>query len=86
MIPFITDYIFRRLYSKTSIHKETFPRTLKLEEDYGHITEALVEFNSKVWNTKKSRGLSLKDQINIKIPKELQPFSKDLKAMHNIKS
>ena len=86
MIPFITDYIYRQLYSKTSIHKETFPKKLKLKEDYSDLTEALIEFNSKVWNIKKSKGLSLKDPIDIEIPKELEPFSKDLRAMHRIKS
>ena len=42
------------------------------------------EFNSKVWNTKKEKGLSLKDSIKIEIPKELDIFKKDLAAMHNL--
>jgi hypothetical protein len=34
---------------------------------------------------KKEKGLSLKDEIEVEIPEELEPFEKDLKAMHNIK-
>ncbi len=45
----------------------------------------LTDFNSKVWKTKKEKGISLRNQIReIKIPKELQEFTKDLKACHNI--
>ena len=38
----------------------------------------------KVWNTKKEKGLSLKDSIKIEIPKELDIFKKDLVAMHHL--
>ena len=44
----------------------------------------ISEFNSKVWNEKKSQNLSLKDSIKIEIPKILEPFKKDLKSMHNL--
>ena len=47
-------------------------------------TQAISEFNSKVWNAKKEKGLSLKDSIKIEIPKELDVFKKDLVAMHNL--
>ena len=49
-------------------------------------TSHIIEFNSKVWNEKKEKDLSLKDSIKIEIPKELEIFRKDLIAMHNIKS
>jgi len=48
------------------------------------LTDDLINFNSKVWNIKKERGLSLKEPLQIKIPEELKIFYKDLKAMHNI--
>lgn len=86
MIPLITDYLYRQLYSKSSIHKESFPEKIRITEDYSRFTNALISFNSKVWNEKKRRGLSLKDEIDgIEIPKELELFSKDLRAMHKIK-
>jgi valyl-tRNA synthetase len=84
IIPFITEKIWREVYSKESIHKQEFPkaeRKVELEK----LTEKIIEFNSKIWNLKKEKGISLKDEIEIEIPEELKPFEKDLKAMHNIK-
>ena len=53
-------------------------------EDKSNITKEISEFNSKVWNEKKSQNLSLKDSIKIEIPESLVPFKKDLKSMHNL--
>jgi len=81
--PFITDYIWRALYSEKSIHGEEFPRA-EWKAGPADLTKKLVEFNSIIWNTKKERGLSLKDRIDIEIPFDLKPLEKDLIAMHNI--
>ncbi|TAL48601.1 valine--tRNA ligase [archaeon] len=83
IMPFITDHVSRELYGKT-IHKE-FPKA-EWETELSKITPKLIEFNSQVWGDKKSQGISLKDSIKVKIPKELEPFEKDLKAMHHIQS
>jgi valyl-tRNA synthetase len=84
VIPFITDYLWQELYSKKTIHLEQFPKA-KWEDNLTKLTQKIVDFNSAVWNKKKEKGLSLKDPIEIKIPKELKRFEKDLKAMHNIR-
>lgn len=84
VIPFITDQVWTELYSKTSIHLEPYPEP-KWKSDLKQLTKKIVEFNSKVWNWKKEIGLSLKDAVEIGIPKELKMFEKDLKAMHNLK-
>ena len=83
--PFISDYVWMELYGKESIHKENFSKT---EWNYGleKLTEKLTDFNMKVWKEKKDKGLSLKTEIEIEIPKELKIFEKDLKKMHKIKS
>ncbi len=82
--PFITDFISRQLYHKTSIHDEHFPKaTWKF--NYSKFTSKILEFNSKIWNEKKLKNLSLKDEIKTEISKELKIFEKDLKAMHKIK-
>ena len=81
--PFISDYLWQTLYSKNSIHKEIQVKQEQVE-DMGKFTKELVEFNSKVWNEKKDKNLSLKDSISISIPENLQEFKKDLMAMHNI--
>ena len=81
--PFITEHLWKILYSKESIHKQkqVEPENIETQSD---ITKEITEFNSKVWNEKKSQSLSLKDSIKIEIPKILEPFKKDLKSMHNL--
>jgi valyl-tRNA synthetase len=81
--PFITDHLWKTLYSADSIHKE---RQVEVEEEYpeNKLTNEIAEFNSKVWNEKKAKGLSLKDSFSFPIPKSLESFAKDLKSMHNL--
>lgn len=85
--PFITDYIFKELYGE-EVHGMVFPsakvKTTEGEPTIGEITQKIVEFNSNVWNEKKSKGLSLKDKIAMEVPTELKKFEKDLKSMHNL--
>jgi len=81
--PFITDAIWRELYSTSSIHLERFPKPVWSTKP-SELTPKLVEFNSMVWEEKKRRGLSLKDRIELEVPEELKPFERDLVAMHNL--
>ncbi len=81
--PFITEHLWKVLYSEESIHKQKRVEEENIENQ-GNITKEITEFNSKVWNEKKSQNLSLKDSIKIKIPEMLEPFKKDLKSMHNL--
>jgi valyl-tRNA synthetase len=81
--PFITDYMWQELYSKETIHKQVLPKSEGIE-DMTKFTAELSDFNSKVWNEKKSKGLSLKDTISIEIPESLKIFAKDLIPMHKI--
>jgi len=83
--PFITEYLWQMLYSQNSIHKEQLPN-IENFEDMTNMTQAIVEFNSKVWNEKKQNNLSLKDSIKIDIPENLNQFKKDLIAMHNLET
>ena len=83
--PFITEHLWQTLYSEDSIHKEKIPEVENVE-DFSQFTQNVIEFNSKVWNDKKERNLSLKDSIEINVPENLQGFKKDLVAMHNLKS
>ncbi len=82
--PFITEHLWRTLYSEQSIHKEMQAEPEESEKQSGGLTKEISEFNSKVWNGKKAQKLSLKDSFKIEIPEELKPFSKDLKSMHNL--
>jgi len=81
--PFITDHLWQTLYSDKSIHKERQAES-ESHEDLSQFTKEITEFNSKVWNEKKSKGLSLKDSISIDIPENLIEFKKDFESMHNL--
>jgi valyl-tRNA synthetase len=83
--PYITDCVWRELYGKESIHLESLP---KPEWKFGleKFTGQIIEFNTNIWKMKKDKGLSLKTEVEVKIPKELKGFEKDLVKMHNIKA
>ena len=84
--PFITDHLWQTLYSDDSIHKQKQAEIDPQFSDtkYDEFTKEITEFNSRVWNEKKDKGLSLKDSIKITIPDNLTMFSKDFVSMHNI--
>ena len=84
IIPFITDYIYRKLYGE-SVHAKSFPSSFQVR-DLSAYTQELIAFNERVWKMKKERGLSLASEIEIEIPEKLKVFESDLKAMHKIKS
>jgi valyl-tRNA synthetase len=81
--PFITDHLWQTLYSDQSIHKQRQAEP-ENSEDLSQFTKEIIEFNSKVWNEKKSKGLSLKESIAISVPENLSVFSKDFASMHNL--
>jgi len=81
--PFLTDYVWREIYSKESIHKQSLPKP-EWNYDLSHLTQQLINFNSNVWKMKKDKGLSLKAEIKVEIPKELKIFKEDLIKMHNL--
>lgn len=81
--PFITEHLWQTLYSKNSIHHEKQVEPSEIE-NLTSLSEKIIQFNSKVWNEKKAKNISLRDTIRIKVPKELEEFKKDLKSMHNL--
>jgi valyl-tRNA synthetase len=82
--PFITEALWLKVYSKNSIHSELFPNPSKWNQEFLKFEKQIIEFNSLIWNDKKSRGLSLKEPLKIEIPESLKDFSKDLRIMHNL--
>ncbi|MDG6916015.1 MAG: valine--tRNA ligase [Nitrososphaerota archaeon] len=83
IIPYLTDYTWRKLYGTQSIHLELFPKAEKFEvsEKMGL---GIMEFNAQVWKTKRDKGLALKDPIAVRVPVHLKHFEKDLVRMHHI--
>jgi len=89
--PFITEELWTKIYSNRSIHLERIYRGEKTDQGMLKLTKQITDFNSLIWNKKKEtvsnetgKPLSLKDSIEIQVPKELEPFKADLKAMHNL--
>ena len=66
IMPFITDKIWREVYSNESIHKQIFPLA-KWNFGYIKYTQNIIDFNSKVWNEKQKKGISLRDPIYLKM-------------------
>ena len=83
VIPHFTDFIWRKLYGKKSIHLQKLPKP-KAKSKWVDYTEPLLQFNSYVWNLKKEKNLSLKAPIKLKIPDQLKKFEKDLILMHHM--
>lgn len=90
IVPFVTDRIWVEMYAKSkrdSVHSESFPKAERLTKAQKKMIDTgkeLMDFNSQVWNTKKERGISLRDPLGVKVPKNLKPFEDDLKLMHNL--
>jgi valyl-tRNA synthetase len=82
--PFITEALWLKIFSDDSIHKALFPDAKVWNQEYLKYEKNLLDFNSQIWNEKKAKALSLKDSLQISIPPDLQIFSEDLKAMHNL--
>jgi valyl-tRNA synthetase len=81
--PFITDYIFRKLYGKT-VFSEKFPRPYKAKSMLK--SEDIINVNSRIWKAKRERGLSLRAGIGLlTLPEKFRPIEKDLKQTHNVK-
>src|ERR687895_379443 len=91
--PYITEELWTKIYSTTSIHTEHLPELLPGEDnrELCKYTGPITEFNSEVWNKKKEtvlektgKALSLRDPIHISVPNELELFKTDLQLMHNL--
>jgi valyl-tRNA synthetase len=81
--PFITDYIWIELYSKSSIHTCKFPRAA-WSKAHKRYTEPMLAFNREVWKMKEEKNLALRDPLELRVPEELAPFRADLIKMHSL--
>ena len=64
--------------------KKIFTKS-KLGKSNLKLIEKIMEFNSEVWKKKKEKGIALRNEISeIKIPKDLKNFEKDLIACHKL--
>jgi valyl-tRNA synthetase len=86
IIPFVTYKIYDLLYSE-NIQFSDFPIKVMEEElsQYLDYSQILIDFNSQVWKYKHDHSLSLKDEVTMAVPKELEIFKDVLVTMHNLK-
>jgi len=82
---FVTDALWRRLYSEKSIHEELL--NLPQEEwDRGDssLIDLVMEINREVWKYKKSKGIKLREPLKgvLLLPEKARPLARDLKALH----
>ncbi len=87
IMPFVTDYAFRKLYG-SSVHVQRYPEPVYTGEERQRLAEAakaIIRVNKAVWAYKKEKGLKLvqpvKDAVFL-IPVEAEPAIPDLEKMH----
>jgi valyl-tRNA synthetase len=81
--PFITDFIWRKLYNEKGILHESFPEPLNVYVEPKF--EDIMKFNSLIWRKKEESKLSLKDKVSRVVTSYLlEEFYRDLKVTHNI--
>ena len=81
--PHMTEHIWRRLYGQRSIHLERFPEPDKNKVSKT-VGQAIIQFDEKIWKTKRDKGMSLREPIEAVVPTKLKPYVADLGRMHHI--
>jgi len=82
IIPQVTSVIAKE--KKIDLLKSEWPRAKKGKLKLV-LVDKIMEFNKKVWKSKKDKGISLRNQIaGVPIPQELKNFEKDLTATHKL--
>jgi valyl-tRNA synthetase len=89
VMPFVTDYIWRRLYKASSIHIETLPERIPLPEESSlleKLFDLVMSVNSGIWRFKKERNIRFSEPLKatLHLPPELKPFAKDIANLHKI--
>ena len=85
--PFVTEALWRELYSNESMHLQAFPEEKKeYESNLKPLANQFTGFNTAIWKYKKEKNIALSQGIAATVygPKELEVFEADLKAMHKI--
>ncbi len=86
--PFATEALWRELYSDESIHLQSFPQEKKeLDSTMKTLATQVMNFNTTIWKYKKEKNIALSQGLDaaVYVPKELEAFEADLKAMHKIR-
>ncbi|MCS7110705.1 MAG: valine--tRNA ligase [Ignisphaera sp.] len=88
ILPFITDYIWRKTYGENSIHFETLPKQLDVPKtELKELLPYLYNLNSLIWKYKKTINIKLTQELEavLYIPEKLSVFVKDIKYLHRVR-
>ncbi|MGC9209743.1 MAG: valine--tRNA ligase [Acidilobus sp.] len=87
IMPFVTDYIFRKLYG-VSVHRQRIPERLISGPDVDRLAaeaEKVIRVNNAVWSYKKQHGMRLSDALKGRVyvtDASLAPYLRDLSTLH----
>ncbi|MEM4965815.1 MAG: valine--tRNA ligase [Sulfolobales archaeon] len=89
IMPFVTDYLWRRIYGSRSIHLERFPQPIADYDSFNEKTlDLAVELNSILWKYKKRSGMKLSQPLDrvvyISDPEAIS-IVEELRDLHKIK-
>ncbi len=87
IMPFVTDYIWRNMYSEEGVHRQTVGEDeLTFNEGNPQLIDLLMQVNSAVWKYKKSKNMKLSEPLHavLYIPEEATPILEDLKTLHKV--
>ena len=90
IMPFVTDYIFRRLYG-TSVHRQRLPEPLISGPDVERLAgdaERVMLVNNAIWSYKKQHGMKLSEPLSGTIyvtDARLVPYLRDLSSLHKVR-
>ncbi|MEB3806905.1 MAG: valine--tRNA ligase [Desulfurococcales archaeon] len=90
IMPFVTDYAFRKLYG-ASVHVQSYPTPVfedQEREELAKLALGIIEFNKVIWAYKRDRGLKLVQPVDdavFYVPASLGVAVKDLEAMHKVR-
>ncbi len=79
--PFLSDYLYRAIYGKGTLHKGPLPTAGEIDASAVTYGKVLKESAEAIRRLKKKKGLSLKDELDsveLELPKEAEPFRQAL--------
>ena len=86
-MPFVTDYLWRELYSPKGVHYETLSdEELEYPEGDADLIRELARINSAVWKYKKENNIRFSQPLQgtLYIPESATPIAEDIAKLHKV--
>lgn len=88
IMPFVTDYLWRKLYSEKGIQYEVLTNEeIEFSEGNAELINQLVRINSAVWKYKKENNIRFSQPLEgtLYIPEEASAIKEDIATLHKVK-